>query len=77
MHRQFAPNRLIARPLFVDLFFEVGVNLFDDREVAWQQAAHQLFIPTFQRFWHQRMVGISESIAGDCPSRIPIQLMLI
>lgn len=42
-----------------------------------QQAAHQFFIPTFQRFRHQGVVGIGEGVAGDRPGCLPLQLVFV
>ncbi|MNZ87973.1 hypothetical protein D3C78_1068520 [compost metagenome] len=77
MHCQLGPHRVVARPVFIHQLFEVGVDLFDDGEVARQQAAYQFLIPALQRLRHQGMVGVGEGLAGDGPGGIPLQLMLI
>ncbi len=76
-HRQFRPDRFIARPLLLHQLLKASVDLFNNGEMARQQRAHQALVPAFQRFRHQRMVSVGEDVAGNTPRLLPLQLMLI
>ena len=56
---------------------EVVVNFENNLQMARQDLAEHLNRPGFQRFAHQRMVGVGEDLAGHFKRLVPVELMLV
>ena len=56
---------------------EARVQVVNDAQVARQQPAHQIHRPGFQRFLHQRVVGVAEDAAAQRPGAVPVQSVLV
>ncbi len=67
----------VAGPATRDLGQEPGVDLVDDVQNARQQLAEQPHRPPLQRFGQQRVVGVGHHLAGDRPSVVPLQSVLV
>ena len=67
----------VARPQCLRHHQKFMVDAEDDFQVARQHMLHQRHRPGFQRFGHQRVVGVAEGVAGDFPGRCPGEPMLV
>ena len=54
-----------------------AVNFFNDHVNARQERLEHIDRPFFQRFGHNRVVGIGDDCAGDCPSLVPLKVVLV
>ena len=61
----------IVRVLFLNGFQEVVINFKDNLQVARQDLTKHINRPGFQRFAHQRVVGVGEHLAGHLERFIP------
>ncbi len=65
------------RVLLLHGFQEVVVDLKNDLQVARQDFAKHVHRPGFQRFAHQRVVGVREDLAGHLKRLVPAELMFV
>ncbi|OQA24790.1 MAG: hypothetical protein BWY59_02034 [Verrucomicrobia bacterium ADurb.Bin345] len=60
-----------------DLPQETAVDLVDDLDVARKHFLEEAYRPGFQRFRHERVVGVAESADGDIPRHLPLHADLV
>ena len=75
--RRPAQQAGIVRVLLLQRLEEVVVNLEDNLQMARQDFAEHIHRPGFQRFAHQRVVGVRKHLAGHFKRVIPAELMLV
>ena len=75
--RHFADLLLIARIHLLNAQNESSVDLFYDLINSGKQTGEQLDRPFFQRFGHDRMIGVCAGLAGDFPCFVPGQIIVI
>ena len=68
---------LIPWILGTNLIEEATVNLVNNHVDTWQQILEQISIPLLQSLWQNGVVGVGYSVAGNIPSYIPIQTIII
>ena len=62
---------------FPQIVAETAVDLFEDHVDAGQAACDQIFLPGFERFGHDRVVGIGKGRGGDRPGVVPSESVFI
>ena len=75
--RHAADPVVVSEKAHAHLLEKVGVDVVDDFEMARQHAAENRERPALQRFGQQCVVGIGERLAGDVPSLVPAERMLV
>ena len=70
-------TRLIAGKPDAHFIEETAVDFVDDLQMPRQQPLEHRQSPCFQGLGQQRVVSVTESLHGDSPGRIPIQLPLV
>ncbi|MNB74089.1 hypothetical protein D3C75_207130 [compost metagenome] len=76
-NRRAAQQTGVVRILLLNGFQEVIIDLKDDLQMARQNFAEHVHRPGFQRFAHQRVVGVGEHLARHIKGFIPAELMLV
>ena len=59
------------------LLQEAAVDLVDQLEVPWQQAAEQVQVPLLQRLRQKCVVGVGHRAGGDVPGPLPLQVAIV
>ena len=75
--RTMLDQSIIVWMLMAQSFKMPMIDLVDDFEVAWQQPFKHPHRPGFQRFRHQRVVGIADRLPSNGPGRGPAQAMQV
>ncbi|MNS87979.1 hypothetical protein D3C72_1219370 [compost metagenome] len=68
---------IVARRHFLHLFEEVIVNLENQLQVTRQDPTNHVQRPGFQRFAHQRVVGVRKHLLDHRPGIQPAELMFV
>ncbi|CAH0298591.1 hypothetical protein SRABI106_03709 [Rahnella aquatilis] len=76
-NRDTRQQAIIIGDLFRHFFQEVIVNLENNLQMTRQDFADHVYRPGFQRFAHQRVVGVREHAAYGLPRGLPLEFMLV
>ena len=68
---------VIARIAFLDLHDKTAVDLIHDLVDSRKQPLENLNRPFFQRFRHDRMVGVGTGLRRDLPRLVPAETFLV
>ena len=67
----------VVREVVPQLAAEALVDLIDDLHDAGHQLLHQRYRPALERLGHDRVVGVSDRLAGDVPRLLPAHVVLV